>query len=237
MNISLILIITNKMERYGTIYCITNIINGKRYIGATSHGYEKRWKQHLSDARNDRKNGCSILKNGLQEFGEDNFKIEALLLCNLENLDMYENQFIQNFNTLFPFGYNMKTAGSLGCKLLNEVKIKIGNAHRGKVVSEKTKELTGRASKYRNMSIENKNVLKVALKKLHLENLPMYIVYSIDKRSYRNVEIIEVKVPKKKNKKFSIRDMKLEEKIRLAIQYKNSLTATVVGSSQEELKV
>jgi group I intron endonuclease len=225
------------MEKYGTVYSITNIINGKQYIGATSRKYEKRWKQHLSDARNDRKNGCSILKYALQEFGEDNFKVEALLVCNLRHLDMYEDQFIQTYNTLFPFGYNMKTGGSLGCKLLDEVKTKIGNANRGKVISEKKKELTGRISKYRNMSEKNKNALKVALQKLHLEDLPMYIVYSIDRRNDRNIELIQVRVPKKKSKKFGKKVMTLEEKIRLAIEYKNSLTTTVVGSSQEELKV
>ncbi len=227
------------MKKRGTVYCITNIIDGKQYIGATSKIIEKRWNQHLSDAKNDRKNGCTTLKNALQEFGEHNFNIESLLICNLEYLDFYENQCIQKYNTLYPFGYNMKTGGTVGCTLLDEVKVKIGNSNKGKNISSNTKALIGKSSKYRNMSDENKNSLEVALRKLHIEDLPMYIVYSIDRRNNRNVEEIKVRVPKQKTKKFAINDMPLEEKIRLAIKYKNSLTTTVVGSSEEkeELKV
>ena len=156
---------------YGYIYCIINTINNKKYIGATSQTVKKRWEQHLSDAKNNRQNGCTLLKNVMREYGKDYFTIECIIICNLEQLDYYETKFIELYNTLPPNGYNLKTGGNLGSKHFFETKNKIGNAHKNKVVSEKTKELTGKSSKYRNMSDDNKILIKNSLKFLNLEDL------------------------------------------------------------------
>ena len=34
----------------GYIYCITNTVNGKQYIGQTKRTVEERWKQHICNA-------------------------------------------------------------------------------------------------------------------------------------------------------------------------------------------
>ena len=34
----------------GKIYCITNTITGKKYIGQTRRSIESRWKQHIKDS-------------------------------------------------------------------------------------------------------------------------------------------------------------------------------------------
>lgn len=208
----------------GYIYCITNISNGKKYIGATTRTVEKRFKQHISDSKCDRNNGCTCLKNAMQEFGENNFIVETLIICNLEKLDFYENNFINLYNTIYPNGYNLKTGGNLGSKHCNETKIKIGESQIGKTISDETRCLISITSKYRNIDEKNKNKIKESLKKLGLEELPMYIVYSIDKRFNRNIDVIQVRVPKTKTKKFASKNISLENKIILAIEYKNSLT-------------
>jgi group I intron endonuclease len=218
------------MENYGTVYCITNTINGKQYIGATSQKVEKRWRQHFYNAETDKKH-CSAFQDAINKYGEENFKKEVLITCNLEHLDFYEHKFIDTYNSLFPHGYNLKTGGVFGYKHLEETKEKIGKAHRNKKVSENSRALSSEAGKYRGMSPENRLLLDSALKELNIEKLPMYIVMSIDKRNGRNVPRIEVKVPNKKQKLISKASLTLAEKIRLAINYKDSLTTTVVGSS------
>ena len=87
-------------QNIGYIYCITNIINNEKYIGATTRTVEKRFKQHLNDAKNDRDNGCTRIKNAIQEFGEEYFTVETLLICNTKELDFYENNFISLYNII-----------------------------------------------------------------------------------------------------------------------------------------
>jgi group I intron endonuclease len=72
-------------------------------------------------------------------------------------------------------------------------------------------------SKFKILNDEDKNKLKDSLKKLQLENLPLYIYFNI----VNNTERITLRIPKKKEKSFSKKNMTLEEKIRLAIEYKN----------------
>lgn len=115
------------------------------------------------------------------------------------------------------------TLSRIGKTHSEETKQKIGIAHQNKNVSVKTREKISKSSKYRNISDTNKITIQKALDVLNLTELPMYIVFSIDKRNNRNVEIIQVKVPKKPNRKFGIKDMPLYEKIKLAIDYKNSI--------------
>ena len=194
-----------------------------QYIGATSRKVEYRFMQHISDALNNRGNGCTSIKNAIIEFSVDCFSVETLLVCNEEQVDFYEDRFINLYNTLHPNGYNLKTGGRSGCKLLEETKKQIAESNRGKFVGEETRVLIGSTSKYRNMTDDNKQRLKDALTILGLEDIPMYIVLMVDKRNDRNVDFIQVRVPKKPTKKFGIKDMPLHEKIKLAIEYKNSI--------------
>jgi group I intron endonuclease len=211
------------MEKAYYIYCITNSGNGMQYIGATCRKVEQRFAQHISDALNNRGNGCTSIKSSIIEFGEKCFNVSTLLICNEKQVDFYEDRFINLYNTLHPNGYNLKTGGRSGCKLLEETKKQIAESNRGKFVGDETRVLIGSTSKYRNMSDDNKKRLKDALIILGLEDIPMYIVLLVDKRYDRNVDVIQVKVPGKPTKKFGIKDMPLHEKIKLAIEYKNSI--------------
>ena len=69
------------------------------------------------------------------------------------------------------------------------------------------------------MSSSNRERLELALEELNLTELPMYIYMSVDKRNNKNIDQIIVKNPNYSNKKFGKKDMKLTDKIQLAISY------------------
>lgn len=222
----------------GVIYVITNNVNGKQYVGqAVSYspngrewGSHRRWSAHLKNARNG-KCECRLLESAICKYGEDAFKVEDILACSIQELNEYEKRYIQEYNTLVPNGYNLMTGGGngrrhaketrermsstrIGKQHSNITRERIANANRGLVVDLEGRKNIGVASKYRNMSDDNKIRLQEALDKLSLEVLPMYI--------YLKVDTIVVKVPNTKNKQFGKKNMALTEKISLAIEYKNS---------------
>jgi len=110
-----------------------------------------------------------------------------------------------------------------GKKHTQITKDRIGKAHRGRVVSKQTRGLIGQSSKHRNINPEYKVKIEEALRPLNLETLPMYIGYRLDKRHNRNVDVICVRGPGIKTKKFAAKGITLTEKITRAIEYKKSI--------------
>jgi group I intron endonuclease len=217
-------------RRLGEIYLITNKVNGKQYVGQAvcysgklkkqKHGTYGRWKMHVRNALNNVRDSL-LLDRAIRKYGEDNFLVEDILTCYLDVIDSQEISKISQYNTLHPNGYNIRNGGNHGGKHAESTKEKIGNAHLGRIVKENTREKISKTSKYRNISEENKKSIEEALKLLNMDELPMYIGLQIDRRNGRNVHYIRVNIPNIKPKKFAKKDMKLTEKIKLAIEYKN----------------
>ena len=91
------------------IYKITNTINGKVYIGQTIQPLAKRWKQHKRNARG---NETYSIHRAIAKYGEENFTIECLCNCSIEELDMLEKKYIKDYNS-YSCGYN-ETHGGQG---------------------------------------------------------------------------------------------------------------------------
>jgi len=116
-------IITPALERIGHIYRIRNTVTEKHYIGqAMSHrknkgkyvpfGYEGRLRDHISEAVcNTKKKQCRYLNNAIRLYGKDVFHVELLKTCPLEEMDMWEIHYIQEYNTYYPNGYNLTKGG------------------------------------------------------------------------------------------------------------------------------
>ena len=103
------------------IYKITNLINGKIYIGQSIQ-IEERWKKHRIDAFNPKvKNKYkSHLYSSIRKYGIDNFLFEIIEETEQENLDIRERYWIQYYNTTNPeFGYNLTTGGQEGSNNTN----------------------------------------------------------------------------------------------------------------------
>lgn len=104
------LMITKNIQGCGSIYCITNLINNKKYIGQTSELYlSKRWCQHKINARNGVSN---YLYNAIRKYGEDNFQFKVLIhKIPIDKLSFYETLWIEKLNTKAPNGYNLTNGG------------------------------------------------------------------------------------------------------------------------------
>jgi group I intron endonuclease len=92
------------------VYLITNLVNGKRYVGKTCKDLGVRWAQHQYHATVHRSG--NILQAAIRKYGSINFKIEILE----ENLtekeaNLCEILYISFLNTRPPGGYNLTDGG------------------------------------------------------------------------------------------------------------------------------
>lgn len=89
------------------IYRITNLINGKLYIGLTTTEIKQRWSVHKSETRS-----CPLLGRAIRKYGHNNFIIEEIYnATNKENMKIMEAEFIKLYNTMNPNGYNLTCGG------------------------------------------------------------------------------------------------------------------------------
>lgn len=91
------------------IYCITNQVNGKQYIGKTTYSVTKRFQEHCIDSQKERCNKRPLY-DAMNKYGIENFIVEQLLECDELELDSYEQLFIEKFDT-YHNGYNATKGG------------------------------------------------------------------------------------------------------------------------------
>lgn len=109
------------------IYSITNLVNGKVYIGQTRQGLARRRGEHMHRfnlGERDHK-----LYQAMRKHGIENFKFEVLCNClKPEYLDEMERHFIVEFNS-FERGYNMTCGGDA---VSDETRQKLSTALKGR---------------------------------------------------------------------------------------------------------
>lgn len=118
------------------IYCITNLVNNKKYVGQTRYSLENRWKQHLQDSKTilDRK-----LYRAIRKYGKESFKLEVLCNCSsLEELNEKETYYIKLFDTV-KNGYNHGYGGDNNVMDAEDIKNKHLKKMRSPEVREKIK--------------------------------------------------------------------------------------------------
>ena len=94
------------------IYSITNILNGKRYIGQT-YNFKYRWMRHRSYLKHNSEHNAH-LQNAWNKYGSNNFRFEIIEKCPFEKLDEREIYWINYFDSKNS-GYNFADGG-LGCR-------------------------------------------------------------------------------------------------------------------------
>lgn len=102
---------TSDSKPYGIIYCVTNKVNGKRYIGQTTGTLSKRWKGHISD-----KTGCRVFKIAIDKYGVENFSVcEIDRAYDKDSLNALETHYIKLYETRSrDKGYNLNPGGNSG---------------------------------------------------------------------------------------------------------------------------
>ena len=90
----------------GIIYLIKNKIDNKCYVGQTIRTLKKRWSEHC------KQNGCIALHNAILKYTPENFTIEQLFEGTNDELDEKEKEYIQQYNSICPNGYNITSGGN-----------------------------------------------------------------------------------------------------------------------------
>ena len=140
----------------GVIYLITNLLNGKKYVGQTTN-IKRRIQQH--------KCGELYIDKAIQKYGWKNFKVEVLEECyTVEQLNEREIFWIAELNSKVPNGYNLTDGGDgiVGCS--EETRAKLALASKGRKFSEETRAKIGLASKNRRPNEETRAKMSVAHK-------------------------------------------------------------------------
>ena len=104
------------------VYKITNVVNGKQYVGQSIHP-EKRFIEHYRYSY-----GNSLVSRAIKKYGLDNFFLEIIEKCKTQTkVDYQEIYWVKTLRTLAPNGYNLEEGGRGGIPSL-ETRKKMGNA-------------------------------------------------------------------------------------------------------------
>ncbi len=97
------------MLEMGIIYCYTNKINNKKYVGQTRFP-NRRKREHFSMALNE----CSdsVFHKAIRKYGRKNFEYCILEKGSSKELDNLEQIWIDKMDSFIPNGYNMTLGGN-----------------------------------------------------------------------------------------------------------------------------
>lgn len=134
-----------------SVYCHTNLSNGKQYIGITKRKPEKRW------GINGVRYSEQAFGNAIDKYGWVNFSHEILLDgLTREQAEAEERRLIRERNTMAPNGYNMNTGGGLGLEVSDVTREKLRTSRLGAKASQQTREKISAIHKGKTVSEETK---------------------------------------------------------------------------------
>lgn len=128
--------ITKTIERHKSgVYKITNLINGKTYIGSSINIYN-RYHAHKTKLKS-KKHHCKHLESSYHKYGFDNFLFEVLEYCSL--LDVLDRE--QYYVDLLNPEYNKREIVSvnIGLEVTQETRNKISNTLKERYIKKEIK--------------------------------------------------------------------------------------------------
>jgi group I intron endonuclease len=240
------------------VYKITNLINNKSYIGATTKTIEQRWDEHVKVAEKVKSNKtykiCGI-HYAISKYGINAFKIETL--CEHPDInhvfEFLEPKYILEHNTFSELGYNNTPGGDgnprritkdgyarsaksrIGSKRSPETKKKMSRWQIGRKLSKEVREKIGKSMiGKKNMSKSHKDKIREAInKKYKILNTDTGEIFEVlNLRQYR----IENKIPRaiSNGRWGKFRIIKVTEKIRYITIFNVITGETVVVSNLQK---
>lgn len=128
---------------FGRIYLVTNLINGKQYVGQTVTEHSRHGHGHA-------------IKAAYKKHGFTNFKYSIILegCLSEEQLDCFEKFWIAVYDTVAPNGYNLEEGGRRG-------KITHHKPNQGKKASLETRLKMSISQKKRSAEISRLNTGRI----------------------------------------------------------------------------
>lgn len=121
------------------VYLLTNLINGKGYVGQTTKSLEERFKGHVAHSKSKTRVHRGKIAGAIAKYGPENFRISLLEECtDLVSLNASETKWIERLNTIGA-GYNI-TIGGDHVPIADETKQKLRHHFLGRKLSQETRE-------------------------------------------------------------------------------------------------
>ncbi len=122
------------------VYLITNLVNGKRYVGMTKGSLHRRWQRHLYQL----KNSQAVLHRAIRKYGADSFEHRELAMPMPQThqaLQELEKFCIIQMGSKSPAGYNLTDGGDgfVGAVFSEEHRRHLSESRKGRVCSEESR--------------------------------------------------------------------------------------------------
>jgi group I intron endonuclease len=170
--------ILEEQKKLKGVYLISNDLDETAYIGSTFENFWMRWKKHIDKLEKNKHHNIH-LQRWVNKYG-----IEHLVFNILNILDIPEECLQVEQDQIFKLGeirplFNIAkevTHTTLGIKYGEEARKKIGDRHRGKIITKEHREAISKKLKGKKFSLERNKKISNSLKgrefsKEHKNNL------------------------------------------------------------------
>ena len=154
------------MKKY-CVYCHTNKINGKKYIGITSQKPQHRWKNGQGYRNNE------YFFRAIEKYGWHNFTHEILYTdLSKEDAECIEVKLIAEYKTTFnQNGYNIESGGNATKYVPKSTRKKISQALKGHDCSEETRKKISDKKRGKQSPNKGKKLTQEQIEKNRLSHL------------------------------------------------------------------
>lgn len=95
-------------EQQEYIYCVTNTVSGKAYVGRTNNP-NRRMGEHMAG-----RGGAPYLRNSIKKHGAASFEFRIIDSAPVSGIEELEQRHIKRLGTIAPKGYNLREGGTGG---------------------------------------------------------------------------------------------------------------------------